>query len=343
MNFSTTTIAVRNITSSFCKMIVPTYTLSLTLLSCSLSIFGSFVIIITYLNLQQIQNFTRKLLLSLTVADLLTAVGNLIGSVRYFALRSKANGCELVQVSDSVCIVQSFITTFSSMASFFWTTVIALHIYMQIARESPGMRTGLMLLGYQVMCWGIPGIITVTALSLEVLGSDDSVGTGSWCWIRAEVNDHAQIVWMIMSGKGWEILCYVLTAGLYMLSKIAIWAKRRANRWRRFGMRDVEDMRTEDENFLYVPLVLYVLRIWGTTRFFLAIFKNHINSVHLTRAQEVLLVFQSIGDSAQAFFNCVLFCFCDATVRNYLYTVLFRRHREDLADSETDERTPIQT
>lgn len=345
MNTTLTTLypnitTAANTTHAICRTMVPTYTILFTLLSCFLSIFGSFVIIITYINLPVIQNFARKLLLSLTVADLLTAFGNSIGSIRYLVLKSKGGDCELLLASDSVCVVQSFITTYSSMASFFWTSIIAFHIYMQIIHRSSGMRTGLMLIGYQVLCWGVPGIITITASGLDVLGNDKSVGTGSWCWIKTQLADHVQIAWMIVAGKGWEILCYIVTAGLYMMSKIAMWSQRRENTRRRFGMQDIDGMRSEDGNFLYVPLVLYVVRIWGTARFFLAISKHNVNNIHYTRAQNVLLVFQSIGDSSQAFFNCILFCFCDATVRHYLYRVLSRQQR---VLDEDDERTPIQT
>lgn len=156
MNYSTTT-TVENITTAYCRVIVPPYTLSLTILSSFLSVLGSGVIIVTYINLRCIQNFNRKLLLSLTIADLFTALGNLLGSLRYIWLITGENGCERVQISDSVCTTQSFVTTFSSMASFFWTTVIAVHIYLQIKRELSSMRTGLMLIGYQVLCWLVPG------------------------------------------------------------------------------------------------------------------------------------------------------------------------------------------
>lgn len=154
----TTTIAAANITPSECRVVVPSYTSYLTVLSCSLSIFGTAVIILTFVKLPEVRNFTRKLLLALTLADLLTAMGNLMGITRYIVVQSMENGCELLQKSDSVCIVQSFVTTFSSMVSFFWTTVIAVHIYLQIARSSSGMRSGLMLLGYHILCWGVPGI-----------------------------------------------------------------------------------------------------------------------------------------------------------------------------------------
>lgn len=328
-----------NVTESSCKIIVADYTLALTVLSCTLSIFGTIIIVVTYISLTEIRNFTRKLLLALTVADFFTACGNLIGSIRYIYVKLQENGCKNIQVSDTVCVVQSFITTYSSMASFFWTTVIAVHIYLQIARRSSGMRTRCVVAAYHILSWGVPGVIIIAAATSGALGSDNSVGTGSWCWIKSDLEDKVQVIWMVVTGKGWEILCYFITAGLYILSKIEIWSQRREMQWRRFRLAEVEDMRDEDENFLYVPLVLYLLRIWGTSRFFIAVIQKHVNNVHLDRAQAVLLAFQSIGDSAQAFFNCILFCFCDVTVRTYLCSVLCRRR--NTLDRTDDERAPI--
>lgn len=110
-------------------------------------------------------------------------------------------------------------------------------------------------------------------------------------------------------------------------------------------MKTVEDMRNEDANFLYVPFVLYLLRLWGTARFIIAVVKKHTDSVHISRIQEVLLVFQSIGDCGQAFCNCILFCFCDATVRHYLYRVLCRRCRSrgSVEELEENDNAQIQT
>lgn len=53
--------------------------------------------------------------------------------------------------------------------------------------------------------------------------------------------------------------------------------------------------------------------MWGTVRFFLdiAMFNNY-------KVEIVFLMLQSYGDSAQAFWNFVLFCVCDQTVRSYI-------------------------
>ena len=66
----------------------------------------------------------------------------------------------------------------------------------------------------------ISGCIVVSALATDVLGSDETRtgGTGPWCWISTSA-DH-QVFWMVITGKGWEIACYLITMSLYALLKI---------------------------------------------------------------------------------------------------------------------------
>ena len=59
---------------------------------------------------------------------------------------------------------------------------------------------------------------------------------------------------------------------------------------------------------MYVWLILYVLRLWGTIRFVLFI-------IHNVNYGGWLLYLQAIGDPGQAFGNFVLFCVLDRTVR----------------------------
>lgn len=55
----------------------------LTGVSSILSILGSAIIFITFWRMPEIRNFTRWLLLYLTIADFLTATWNLVGMTRY--------------------------------------------------------------------------------------------------------------------------------------------------------------------------------------------------------------------------------------------------------------------
>lgn len=54
---------------------IPDWTLAISGISSSLSILGAVVIFVSFVRLPEIRNFTRRLLLYLTSADLLAALG----------------------------------------------------------------------------------------------------------------------------------------------------------------------------------------------------------------------------------------------------------------------------
>ncbi|CAG2187480.1 GPR157 [Mytilus edulis] len=135
---------------------------------------------------------------------------------------------------------------------------------------------------------------------------------GVWCWLSVTSKDQNRILWMLLAGKGWEILTYLITATLYILLK----GKGFCNKKRRgkFLWNQIsEGLRREDELFCFTWLILYCLRMWGTLRFLLDIAKFNDDTTEF-----VLLILQSYGDSAQAFWNFILFCVCDKTVRSYI-------------------------
>ncbi|KAL3887316.1 hypothetical protein ACJMK2_027258 [Sinanodonta woodiana] len=273
-----------------------------TIVSSLLSICGAFIIFWSYWQISSIRNFPRKLLTCLTVADFMIASGNLVGATEL--LFGYTNGTVGVSKPDTgVCKAQSFITTFAAMASFFWTLVITAHMMVAIQFQSNRTRSAVLNVLYHVLCWGTPGIITVIADASNVLGRNKKTSTAgavTWCWINT--NDTK---WMLITGKGWEILCYILSLSILVLLKLKLYLSRR--RLKEFQ----QDFRDEDTHFLYIWLVLWLFRVWGTIRFILILICGDTNN-------KPLIILQSIGDSAQAFGNCVLFCFLDKDVAKYI-------------------------
>ena len=70
----------------------------------------------------------------------------------------------------------------------------------------------------------ITGCIVIAALANNVLGGDPTPegATGPWCWIAEDVHDST--MWMVITGKGWEIFCYLITATavLFILTKLKL-------------------------------------------------------------------------------------------------------------------------
>ena len=138
-----------------------TYNLVLTGTSSCLSILGGTVIFYTYYKLQTIRNFTRTLLVYLTLADVLVSVGHLIAVIRYSLVykgAEKVENCKSNKTTEyeSMCIGQSFLTTFSSLASFLWTSVIAIHIWSFIIIKTRRTEAHVMHALYHVICWFTP-------------------------------------------------------------------------------------------------------------------------------------------------------------------------------------------
>lgn len=105
--------------------------LNISIVSSSLSVFGGLLLIGSYVTIPEIRNTVRRLLICVTIADLITALGNFVGAVRYSVLQSFNNNITEFQ-NDPVCVGQAFFTTFSNLSSFVWTVLIALHLFLAV-------------------------------------------------------------------------------------------------------------------------------------------------------------------------------------------------------------------
>lgn len=65
--------------------------------------------------------------------------------------------------------------------------------------------------------WGVPLAITVAAVALKKIGYDASNVSVGWCWVNLDAED--RLLWMLLTGKVWEILAYVTLPVLYILIK----------------------------------------------------------------------------------------------------------------------------
>ncbi|XP_062566906.1 G-protein coupled receptor 157-like [Saccostrea cucullata] len=162
-------------------------------------------------------------------------------------------------------------------------------------------------------------IICIPVLAEDKLGRDNHLQTagtaGSWCWIKVvDRKIHTQqIVLMLMTGKFWELMTYVLSFSVYTMLKINTYIERQKDK--NICWSDVVsgNLKNEDERFCFMWIILYLLRIWGTTTFFIAI--SNTESKTAMDVDNILSYFQCAGDSAQARGNFILFCLLDKNIR----------------------------
>lgn len=97
--------------------------------------------------------------------------------------------------------------------------------------------------------------------------------TVGWCWLRTSVPGQNMLFWQLLAGKAWEILSYIVTPVLYILVRVHM-----ARGTLPAGDSEAAQLITRkgaqaahkaDAKLLFVPLVFILIRIWGTTRFFL--------------------------------------------------------------------------
>ena len=122
----------------------------MSVISCSLSVIGATVIIATYFILPEIRNFTRKLVVCLTVADLLTALGYIVSAFGIIINNDSGD-------DEKICKIQSTITTYSSLVSFFLTSIIAVYIFDTVTTKKDRLASNRWLVVFNVLSWGLPG------------------------------------------------------------------------------------------------------------------------------------------------------------------------------------------
>ncbi|KAG8569090.1 hypothetical protein GDO81_014258 [Engystomops pustulosus] len=274
------------------------------LLSCGLSFLGSLLIIFTHIRWPELRSRPRQLLFFLSVADLFSAVSYFYGVLRDF------------QTSSWDCVAQGALSTFSNTSSFFWTVAVALYLYITIVQSQQSLAEH-MVYWFHLISWGIPLVITVAAVCLQKIGYDASYVSVGWCWINIEAED--KLIWMLLTGKAWEILAYLVLPVLYLRIKKHIGRAHRAlSEYRPILARApvYQPRATADKKLIFIPIIFIFLRIWSTIRFILTLCDSP--AVH----NPILVILHGIGNSFQGGANCIMFVLCTRVIRTRLLTML---------------------
>ncbi|XP_036901206.1 G-protein coupled receptor 157 [Sturnira hondurensis] len=275
------------------------------LLSCVLSALGSGLLVATHALWPDLRSRARRLLLFLSLADLLSAVSYFYGVLQDFSGPSWD------------CVLQGALSTFANTSSFFWTVAIALYLYLSIVRATRGHRAGLLFWAFHVVSWGVPLTITVAAVILKKIGYDDSDVSVGWCWIDLEAEDH--VLWMLLTGKLWEMLAYVTLPVLYLLIRKHINRAHEALSEYRPILSEAHRLQQHssiaDKKLVLIPVIFICLRVWSTVRFVLTLCGSPAVQT------PVLVVLHGIGNTFQGGANCIMFVLCTRAVRTRLLSL----------------------
>ena len=165
--------------------------------SCSLSMIGDIFMAITILSFKDLRTFNFRMILYLTLTDLLLPMAYLL--------------TPLNKTSNRICVLQAYLINFSNLSSLFWTSCIMVALYRLIILEK--INEKYIELIFCVFSWVVPLI----ASSISI---NDYTLAGKWCWI-----DDNHLALIILQFYGPLVLVLVFNISLC----IVIWNQLRKN------------------------------------------------------------------------------------------------------------------
>ena len=156
--------------------------------TCSLSLIGALIIILSYCLDKEIRTKSRQILVHLSVADFGVALANLIGVIVYFDqyirgcttdwdnLKPSKSANETLLSSDAysssspvscgalyrLCKAQAFVAGYSTLASVMWTQILAVYVYCLVVLPQNWKCFKVSFMYFScVFCWGMPFVISL--------------------------------------------------------------------------------------------------------------------------------------------------------------------------------------
>lgn len=270
---------------------------SLLQLICILSMIGALITIVSYALWLDIRTKSRKLLLHLAAADLLSAGSLLYGLTEFF------------QKNSINCKVQSFLTTTANIAQL--TIYIMISVYVFTAVCSREKHNELIRKYAAYICWIVSIVVVSIGAVRDALGYDGTLIKFGWCWISEE-STYAN-VWRIITSTGLECFSYIFVPLFYFL---AYWKLDESLKdLTRLSIHDYNSLHQlckSQKKLMFVPVAFFLVRICSTIKCLLYILR-----IEASR-NWFLSYFQTFGICSQGFVNFILYCICTPRVRKRL-------------------------
>lgn len=290
------------------------------IVSCVFSCLGSFLIVLTFFVLKDMRTGSQKIITLLAIADLISAIGYIVGSTNYLHHRNMQKNCGNF---NSVCVAQATVTSYSSLVSFLLTVILAFYFFLIIVFKRVKVASSLMVF-YNIVAWGMPLAIVVPLLALGRLGYSHFAAS-NWCFVKDThenklSSDLETNMLILVAGKFWEILSYFVVSVLYVVITVYMGKTRRRVRNTLMEPRVIH----VETRLLLIPVIFILLRIWGTLQFLFAIGTSSKISKRLCLPKPIQVTFQvigilqAIGDGGQGWGNAVLYIFLSPIIRERL-------------------------
>ena len=197
--------------------------------TCSLSIVGSLLIILSYVFIKNLRTTTRLVLVHLSVMDLGAAAANLFGiSVNFNKYYINQSDIEHYpsgypepldpgRLIDNACVAQAALAVYFTSGSFMWTLSMAVFLYFRIVHYQNKLVAKHTLWTATVLCYVLPLLNVGWKCAMGRLGYSpfDTVG---WCGDQTVdlVTGERHILTSVLSYNIWVVLIYIFVPILYL-------------------------------------------------------------------------------------------------------------------------------
>lgn len=175
---------------------VPGYIKVISAVTCVLSVIGSIFIVLSYLCYKELRNKAREVIVHISLMDLMSSMANLIGIAVNFDAFLYVNPAaapptdhENYNTINNLCIAQAGFAMYGTLASILWTMAISVYFYISIMMEPSRKLIKKVVLGFYVVCYGVPLVMLIWFAATGKIGYSPVAGSG-WCSLIVESVDN---------------------------------------------------------------------------------------------------------------------------------------------------------
>ena len=278
------------------------------------SIIGAFLIILSFYSIKELQTTARYFLLFISIADFFNAfffstahIWSLVNPDYSICYKNKPH------IEEYYCVAQSTFNVFFSLVSYFWTTVLAIHIVLIITIHKQWMGYKYIFRSLVAIGTIFPLLVSVLGLLLNRLGPGFDTVSAGWCFVGYHNNFTDEIIRHIYSelltGKLWDFIALVSISILNLVALFSMISHRiKSNTW---------NSTEQDLKLILIPIAYLFLRFWGYFRWLAQIkLISQLTSFKIfCDSYTFLIYFQAIGDPGQGWANAILYLAMTKSIR----------------------------
>jgi G protein-coupled receptor 157 len=320
-------------------------------ITCSLSIIGSVIIIISYIGFKSLRTTPRQILLHISIMDLGVGISNLVGlcvnfNQYYFNIENATfneNGWPILNdVTPAVrtsCIVQAATAVYFTVGSFLWTISMAIYLYLRIVHYQTYYAAKCSYIGSIVICYTFPLLFMIWKLLTHRLGYAP-YSTEGWCGDKLInlTTGQRQTLLNFIGYEMWVLLAFILLPILYVAILCYIYQELKISQKALNISKDRfwTAVHNLDYKLLLIPLAFLLLRVWSLIDSIIYVYAGQTlqDNVH-----KPFVYLSGIGDSGQGFVNGILFILLTKKVRQKIIpcNLLWEKKKRN----DTSEYLPI--